>query len=140
MTPQDDLAAFLAARLDEEASDAEKSLALFIRFEAKPGDWTRLMCDPVMGPFGGQTATRDIATGLYVGKMSDPARVLREVEFKRAILAEHDPEPWGEPHPELLRCGQGHGDEYWEEWPCAEVRALAALYDGHPGYRAEWKP
>jgi hypothetical protein len=68
----------------------------------------------------------------------NPARVLREVAAKRAVLAEHAPEPWGEPHPELLRCAQGHGDEYWTTWPCSEVRALTAVYGGSPDYRQEW--
>jgi hypothetical protein len=131
MTPQPDLAAFLAARLDEEEAEAEKSLALFIRFDANPGDWTRLMCDPVIGPFGGQTATRDIATGLYVGKMSDPARVLREAAAKRAILAGHiEVQAWSYP--------PGDGDEAVQDELDMAIRHLAAIYADHPDYRQEW--
>lgn len=75
----------------------------------------------------------------------NPARVLREAEAKRAILDEHSPaypvtfpEPSGQP-----ACGVCHtGGWDWdpERWPCPTVRALAAVYSGHPDYRAEWKP
>ncbi len=123
----DDLITFLTARLDEDEAAAKKNLA-WMHFESKPGDWTRLMCDPVMGPFGGQTATRDVATGMYVGKMSDPARVLCEVEAKRKIVRrcmagmdELDVYPNGLLTPRALLSRQTLMD-------------LAAVYSDHPDY------
>ncbi len=71
----------------------------------------------------------------------DPARVLREVEAKRAILAAH-------PRVESLftECGTCHeSEEGWAatvpvQWPCSTVRHVAAVWSDHPDYRAEWKP
>lgn len=109
------LAQFLAARLDEDAEDS----------------WDKHE--------GGCATAGPIAFSCDCGY---PARVLREVEAKRKILAEHEPQPWGEPHPELSRC-PAHGDEtsgWWTEWPCVEVRALAAVWSDHPDYDEAWKP
>lgn len=56
----------------------------------------------------------------------DPARVLREVAFKRGVvarLAVPDPHETGDDCPE-----------------CATLRLLAAVYADHPDYRQEWKP
>jgi len=65
--------------------------------------------------------------------------MLREAEAMRKILAEHAPEPWGGPHPELLRCTQGHSDEgYWTPWPCVEVQAIVAVWSDHPDYDPDW--
>lgn len=36
---------------------------------------------------------RDIATGMYVAAMSDPARVLRGVAVHREIIADHSVNP-----------------------------------------------
>ena len=70
------------------------------------------------------------------------ARKLREVEAKRKILAEHapDPVPWeaSKWHGELTRCSQGHGDEYWTQWPCVEVRAVVAVWSDHPDFDPAW--
>jgi hypothetical protein len=110
-----DLVAFLRARLDEDEAGARFMMDREARAQVPRTDW-------LGSPFG--------------------ERVLREVEAKRAILAEHQPEPWGEPHPELLRC-PGHGDEssgYWTTWPCIEVRAIAAVWRDHPGYDPTWAP
>jgi len=86
----DPWAAFVTARLDGEEREANREAESLARFEKRPGDWTRFMCDPVLGPFGGQSPARDIATGLYVGKLTDPHRVLREVAAKRALVAAYE--------------------------------------------------
>ena len=73
----------------------------------------------------------------------DPARVLREAEAKRKILAEHAsgypttyPKPSGQPTCGICHCGTWD----WEpcDWPCATVRALAAVYSDHPAYLEQW--
>ena len=56
----------------------------------------------------------------------NPARVLREAEAKRAILAQHWPDEWG--------CQTCQGDMV------CPVLHLAAVYSGHADYRQEWKP
>ena len=58
----------------------------------------------------------------------DPARVLREVAAKRAIMAEHgiDQDP----------C-DAH-DAMYESVPCDVILNLAAIYLDHPDYQAEW--
>ena len=128
----DDLIAFLNARLDEEETGA-KAASQWMGFEPKrPRDWTRLMCDPVIGPFGGQERKRDIGTGMYVGDTSDPARVLREVEAKRRITEAHNRAEHYCPSPVLA----GRHGQLWtpEEGPCWTLRLLAAVYSGHPDY------
>jgi hypothetical protein len=129
------LAEFLTARLDEDEAAAKQSAALFTCFEAKPGDWTRLMCDPVMGPFGGQSSARDVVTGMYVGKMSDPARALREAEAKRAILA-----MWQEPEPDrYLATGEIVAQVAVSGAIGRVVRELAAVWRDHPDYDETWE-
>jgi Family of unknown function (DUF6221) len=66
-----------------------------------------------------------------------PARVLREVEAKRKILAEHrldDMVPGV-----CYRCRYGV-PAHWEStpYPCPTLRALAAVYAGHPDYDPAW--
>jgi hypothetical protein len=99
----------------------------------------------------------------------DPARALREAAAKRAILAEHarwgslrDPRkdggsfdchvatckacgPFEWPHedkppsyPYSAPWTEGE-DEYPTFWPCATLRAVVAIWDGHPDYRPEWR-
>lgn len=93
----------------------------------------------------------------------DPARVLREVQAKRRVLARHrlvdqtngwahrTPRP-GEDvslrHPAAYcsTCRTGAcGDDYdatcgWVDWPCPEVLDLAAPFAGHPDYDPSWSP
>jgi len=69
----------------------------------------------------------------------DPARVLREVAAKRAILELHKPnsnliDQWTR----CYHCNDDYGQR--RPYPCQTVRLLAAIYDGHPDYRQEWKP
>lgn len=91
----------------------------------------------------------------------DPARVLREVEAKRRTLARHPPEEiWigqeGYPpdhlwHRRMIRmdCSTCRSGTCWDDydascsapdWPCAEVRDVAAPYSDHPDYDPAWAP
>ncbi len=111
----DDLVAFLRARLDEDEA----------AFDQREHD-------------SGQC---DYLRGVHL----EPERALAEVQAKRAILAEH-------PHvkaaftalPETFGCrcchygGEGRGVQGFG-W-CKTLRALAAIYGSHPGYRPEWAP
>lgn len=72
----------------------------------------------------------------------DPARVLREVEAKRAILADHQIKA---PY-EIERGDEDFGCErcYSDELGvlgfgyCPTLKALAAVWSDHPDYRKEW--
>ncbi|MFF9561118.1 DUF6221 family protein [Streptomyces albus] len=65
---------------------------------------------------------------LVHSRRHDPARVLREVAAKRAIMAEHgiDQDP----------C-DAH-DAMYESAPCDVILNLAAIYLDHPDDQAEW--
>lgn len=71
----------------------------------------------------------------------DPARVLREVEAKRRVLARHHEESHVS-GPICRGCGfTGDLDEprnFIHE--CEELQDLAAAWSDHPSYRSEWSP
>jgi hypothetical protein len=75
----------------------------------------------------------------------DPARVLRDVEAKRAILADHAPYNCGEPPVQrCTRCASNDaypsGVAIMEVFPCNTVRLLVATWSDHPEYQEGWKP
>jgi hypothetical protein len=153
----DDMAAFLAARLDEDET-AAKAL--------ESGDWGQspwavtecsgfCPCIVYQGEYKPVLEAQvpliqyiaDAEAPEYAAHIArhDPARVLREVAAKRAILAVHSPgypvtypKPSGQPT--CAVCHSGGWDWDPEQWPCPTVRALAAIYSNHPGYRQEWAP
>ena len=140
-----DLAAFLRARLKEDEAAAQSQADWLREREKRPGDWTRFMFDPVIGPFGGQSPLRSIDRGLYVGRMADPDRVLREVAAKRAILVEHPIRSVRNATCQVCTDVEGTsylsylGDEHTKAPPpCPTLRALAAVYSDHPDYQKEW--
>lgn len=65
----------------------------------------------------------------------DPARVLRELEAKRAILDLHH-----EYVGVCAYCVNARGEHQREPWPCPTFRLLALPYADRPGYRPEWAP
>jgi hypothetical protein len=74
----------------------------------------------------------------------DPARVLREVEAKRLIIAAHNTTVR-----ERMRSHPDYGQDYWcdtcsHENPagrwCRTLLLLASAWSDHPDYRQEWKP
>lgn len=76
----------------------------------------------------------------------DPARVLREVAAKRAIVKLHEQVPAtprrGQENPPATGC---HWCNEWDglTWAggvCDTVRLLASAYSDQPGYREEWRP
>ena len=169
--PVSDLAGFVAARLDEDVAEAKLAAR-------EGGTWTQV--DPVREPGRieslGDVVVYDESLGDVVVydegspdeyqaahiARHDPARVLREVDAKRKILAEHpvdaDLLAWSlgaaevvagraSPLSRCMRCtvplpdACEDEDQYERvEWPCPTVRALAAVYSDHPDYRQEWAP
>lgn len=186
----DDLVEFLRARLDEDEGDAREagevgggvhgyqwhvsgsradeggtywSLAAI----AKTGDDEQVIEVVGSGMSGGGAHTEQVA---HHAARYDPARVLREVEAKRRILAAHEPE-WTTVEWPDDQTGKGEGAvcrscgnkdiDGWINWrpavgeagifppgvkppyivaPCDTLRLLALPYAAHPGYRPEWAP
>ena len=106
----DDLVTFLKARLDEDEAGARDALALW-----PDTHWTIDPGSLVLIHFHGR---------------HDPARVLREVDAKRAIVRECEAV-------QKLNASTGREPSRFRDWL---LRHLAAVYSGHPDYRAEWKP
>ncbi|WP_406200107.1 DUF6221 family protein [Streptomyces sp. NBC_01017] len=72
----------------------------------------------------------------------DPARVLREIDAKRQILALHIPfRVDGDPWPGCSTCSwRNDMEDLQVQYPCATLRLLALPYADRPGYREEWRP
>lgn len=99
----DDLIAFIRARLDEDEAAAKSARPGPWDYETEVGGFGPVGC--VMMPLGNHKGTRtgltaftplgtqDAATAAHIAR-HDPARVLREVAAKRAILALHTPLPF----------------------------------------------
>lgn len=68
-------------------------------------------------------------------------RPLREVEAKRAILAEHaSDDHWCARPPDPDWVVYEGGERLVRTYPCGTLRTLAAIYSDHPDYQQEWKP
>jgi Family of unknown function (DUF6221) len=80
----------------------------------------------------------DFANALHIAR-HDPARVLREVEAKRRVLARHHRDERGA----CVGCGwTGDLDEARTEAgeDCPELLDIAAPFASHSDYRSEWAP
>jgi Family of unknown function (DUF6221) len=129
----DALAAFYAARLDDDEAAAKAAAASGPWYWAEP-----------------RTYPQRIARAEEAAHIArhDPARVLREVAAKRAILAEHEAiypavgraDGGGIPDPEGVVSVFAYCHVCDEDAPCSTLRHLAAVYSDNEGYRDEWKP
>lgn len=136
-----DLAAWLTAQLDADERIARAATA---------GPWSvdDVSCaEAIYGPDGWTTV---VAGGRWGGEASvfestedaihiaehDPARVLREVEAKRGLLAEHTPRDG------RCRVCAAHANGQWTRFraPCTTLRLLALPYADRPGYQEGWAP
>ncbi len=161
----EEMAAFLAARLDEEEAaaldglpdPADRHSGEWTAYGHQPGPQDRRQdrkvqmvgAEPDEGERGWlvcQTGQHDRAAMIaaHIAR-HDPARALREVAFKRAVLEWHYPGLPPEGAPEGLKiCAGEEGDgDTWQmaaPWPCPQIRALAAIWSDHPDYREEWGP
>lgn len=150
-----DLITFLTARLDEDEAAALAATGTAWAWEAtgdKDNSWAVGHVEdedgrPLSGEIEhGQGVIIDgvcegingrLADAAHISR-HDPARVLREVEAKRAILAVHaqlNGSIW------CQTCDPGadpFGDsEAW--YPCRTMRLLAAVYIDHADYQQEWE-
>ncbi len=121
---------FIAARLDEDEATARA---------ATPGPWEWDGYDREYRSRVSQRVTTGTELGDEVGSAGDrdarhiirhnPARVLREVTAKRALLADFTDE---------LRDAERHQDVDMIEAYTRLLGVLAAPYSDHPDYRKEW--
>ena len=116
-----DLVAFLKARLDEDEAAANAAWGV-------EWDWRY-----IAQPFGERPS---IAHTVHIAR-HDPARVLREVEAKRAMIARY--ERAAALPASVVSFTHGQDDGYAQA--CADaIRDAAAVWSDHPDYRQEWKP
>lgn len=108
-----DLVEFLRQRLDEDERAAKAWL-------------------PIGNP--------DAAAREHIAR-HDPARVLRDVEAKRAILRAHwrDNDGAG---PVCYTCGDADPNtgKREGEWPCETLRLLALPFADHKDFDESWRP
>jgi hypothetical protein len=146
---EDDPAAFLKARLDEDAAAAR---AVNDHSEPWTGQWEPREQHALQTHNGWVLAVAnahggDFAPGVveHIARY-DPARVLREVQAKRAILAVHAPREGGDGAGAEIQVCQtcswdgNAGDVEGDPYPCETIRIELAIYRDRPGYRQEWKP
>jgi hypothetical protein len=112
------LTEFLTARLDEDEAAARDAYYEGQRWITEEEGVYRYPDDDLdlVHSANRKTDARHIARW-------DPARVLREVEAGRAILAEH-------------RTAAGWSSENWPR----TLRLLAAVWSDHPDYQQKWGP
>jgi Family of unknown function (DUF6221) len=141
------LAGFLAARLDEDEAVA--------RATSRPA-WREWYVEPWYdGGFqaDGRTMRADVGGmrggGLFTGQGAldtvladhiarhDPARVLREVEAKRAILARYEDCLIRMEDPEYPNAVARDQAREYEDFVLPD---LASAWAGHPDYDEAWKP
>ena len=135
----DDLRAFVAARLDEDEAAARA---------ATEGPWSFAGYDsadgwPIVANDEHEIVSRSGSDDAEHIARHDPARVLREVTAKRAILAVHQIKPptWREPDDQAFGCECCHFDRdegIYGFGYCPTLKALAAVYSDHEDFRGEW--
>ena len=133
-----DIVAFLNARLDEDEQIArDAGFGLFDRWQPTGHDG---------GADRGRTVHVDLESAAQAPITSgkaldqrdaahiarhDPARVLREVKAKRALLGKHR-------EGDRREYGDRLCDGCTDLWPCDTTLTIAAVYDNHPDYDPAW--
>lgn len=125
------LTEFVAARLDEDEAAASHT---------SPAPW---QATPLATYVSDANDVRVAALaftedGRHIAR-HDPARALREVAAKRAILAEHRQWVFGGTTG-CSTCHAGHEIGDPPPGPCPTLRALAAVYSDHRDYDPAWAP
>ena len=143
------LVEFVSARLDEDEAAAQAAASV-----AGP-DWERdaQYLRSRSGAYLADAGSVDDDELAPFWSRHDPARVLREIEAKRAIIGE---QTWDHAPVESmygLSCrtcvawqdaplAEGGETEFGiaipESWPCRVARAAVAGYAGHPHYDPAW--
>jgi len=124
----DDLVRWLGEQLDEDERIARAATrGPWVQSGIGDYGWTVDFGRPGAGV---ETADSDqgLADADFIAA-HHPARVLREIDAKRRIIAEHALNGWV--------CDNG---EVEQVFPCTTLRLLALPYADRPGYRDEWRP
>jgi hypothetical protein len=147
-----ELADFINDRLDEDeaaaraCADSSGNLLWRDHLVQASGDRT-IRTDPGARPvarirlvdsqaYDGRTLDPD-ACAAHIAR-HDPARALREVAAKRAILAEHAEDGhWCRRPADTGWVVYEAGERVVKTFPCGTVRDLAAVWSDHPDY-PEW--
>ena len=116
----DGLIAFIAARLDDDEAAALAAAGQYWEYR---DSWVWASSFEVADVFGIPDTDE---TGTHIAR-HDPARVLREVAVKRAMLAELTRWPFDYRHD----C---------DDPTRLFARLLGAAWSDHPDYRQEWQP
>lgn len=149
-----ELVEFLTARLDEAARGAEASgphVVAWLTFCDADGQLQYTAVGSSADERGESgiwiVDGKEAPTPTFVHAIYDPALALREVEAKRRIMARH--KPVGPSRYRTVRdelncegCGwEGeHGDPVTEDIDeCPELRDLASIYEGAPGWQERWR-
>ena len=141
MSQPTNLTTFLAARLDEDEAAAryieDRSEPWRGRWEADENHRLRTYNGWTLAVPG--TPDGEFAPGVLAHiTRHDPARVLREVEAGRRVIAAHPIRPI--PNGTCEACSAPDGFSYladleeFIDWPCPTLRALAAIWRDHPDY------
>ena len=145
MTAMDELTGFITARLDEDEAVAKAAAGDGPEWTVRshPADSAMIRDNEGLVLIYDEGTPTD-KEAAHIAR-HDPARVLREVEAKRAIATMHQPYDCMEPKGQ--RCHRCASDKAYksgaaihEAWPCPTLRALAAAWSDHPDYRPEWTP
>ncbi|MFI6950976.1 DUF6221 family protein [Streptomyces sp. NPDC050422] len=119
---------FLHARLDEEADLARRCGGDDCRVWTAHGHTV----DFCQVELAGLHPTIALHVALHVA-LHDPARILREVEAKRHVLARHALSP-ATGDLELPWDNRDDCQYDGETWPCDDLLDLASPYGEHPDY------
>ena len=140
-----DLAAFLAARLDEDEAVARRAASESPWSVSDTNDDGTRDVNPAEAPDGlwhGEVALHIAGNDATHIARHDPARVLREAEAGRALLAAYIKAEAALPRGQrddwedsAVACAHGKVDGLR-----AAVAIRAAVYSGHPGYDPAWAP
>ena len=122
-----DIAEFLNGRLDEDEAAARESYYEGQRWLTEEEGVYRWPDDELVHSADRKSDARHIAR-------HDPARVLREVEAGRAILARYGSLA------SVTNLGEHLQRSQEQAGLSFAIRQLAEIYSDHPDYRPEWKP
>lgn len=139
-----DLIEFLRARLDDDeraaasaasVSDGTLDGRVGARWNVIEIDWEGIHVYSRPSGLDKEGGTAPITAHM---QRYDPARVMAEVEAKRAILELHRPldDMWCSACCDNVAPYELNATEY----PCPTLRLLALPYADHRDYRQEWKP
>lgn len=143
--PDSDLTAFLSARLDEDEAAAKAAASVagpdwhhdnFSEFGSRP---TTKIFSAAGSPLVDMLHYDDEEMAPFIVR-HDPARVLREVEAGRRILATYA--AFQQRAAAQSEAGDMVGLGTWAATRMVHeiIKIRAAVWSGHPDYRQEWAP